>query len=140
MSDARLIDFGHLIAISHFVYFYTVTHWGVCLLGKSSLSRISYHYLSPLSSTGDLSAVSTLPWSLVAMLLLNTIMASSTHLFLIFRFKVISNGNWWMTSVLAFLALIQLVSGIISASQPLKDKSAIALASSWIHHLVSNYD
>jgi hypothetical protein len=49
-------------------------------------------------------------------------------MFLIYRFKVISNGNWWITSVLAFFAVMLLGLGFYLAIMGISKLTPTTLA------------
>ena len=76
---------------------------------------------------GDHIVLNRFTWSWGFMLLFDTLIISTCQFFLTFRFKVISDGNWWMTSVLAFFALIPFGCGLTSAAQAFQTKSVGAL-------------
>ena len=82
-------------------------------------------------SSGDTEVFNQLTWSWGVELLLNAVIMFTCQIFLTYRFTVISEKNWWMTSVLASLALTQLVIGITSGARGLvKGVTLVKVASS----------
>jgi hypothetical protein len=73
-------------------------------------------HTSHLLSSGDISVLNRLTWSWAFELLLNTLIMFTCQIFLTYRFKIISDGNWWITSVLVFFAVVQLVIGVFSGA------------------------
>jgi hypothetical protein len=118
-SPASFLDLGHLIAITHFVYFYSITHWGAFRPRSPCLRVLCFHTCLFSDYSGDITVFNTLPWSWGVLLLLHTLIMFTCQSFLTYRFKVISDGNWWMGSVLAFWTLMQFVFGIGSSIKAL---------------------
>jgi hypothetical protein len=75
--------------------------------------ELTIHYFSAVP--GDVSVLNKLTWSWGVEVLLLSLIMFTCQIFLIYRFKVISNGNWWITSVLAFFAVTPLGFGLYSA-------------------------
>jgi hypothetical protein len=99
----------------------------------NTVSRASH--LSALFYPGDFAAINNLTWSWGTIILLHTLIMVICQGFLTYRFKIISNNNWWITTVLALVALLQFVAGIISTARALgRGITLVSAGSSCIPH------
>jgi len=111
-----LLDSGHLIAITHFVYFYTVSHWG------------------------DITVIPRLPISFGINTLFNALITSLSQTFLIFRAHILHGKRWWITIFLLAVLLMHTGAGLGSSVLVLKINLTIVqihdyqtIASVWIY-------
>ena len=85
--------------------------------------------------SGDVIASNKLTWSWGVEVFFGTLIIAICEFFYTFRFHIISEGNWWITSVLIVLGLVQFISGTITLGLS-SDNSLSGLKSAWIHHLL----
>ena len=76
-----------------------------------------FHSSQVLTKTffkGDVVVSNKLTWSWGVEIFFNTLIITICQFVFIYRVKILSDGNWWIVSVLSVLGMIQLISGITS--------------------------
>lgn len=98
----------------------------------SLYARWFHSYLAAFFA-GDVSVFNHLTWSWGVQLVFNTTIMFTCQAFLTYRLMIISEGNWWITSVAALMSLVQFVSGMVAACSGLVDHISLeTVASSYI--------